>query len=76
MRAAPTAEEIEQLNEEFADIVVGGRIEPTSPLPSEVEDQDELDRPRLMMRFDRIRHGRFRQLIDALNRLPSAPPLD
>ena len=43
-----------------------------SPLPAEVADRDELDLPRLAMRFDPRRAGRLRSLIDALNELPSA----
>ena len=76
LRTAPTDEQIAGLNEEFADILATGRIERTDALPVERETGDLPELPRLMMRFDRMNHGRFRQLIDALNRLPSAPPLD
>ena len=76
LRAAPTDDEIAALNEEFADIVNEGRIERTETLPVEVESDDLPELPRLMMRFDRSGHGRFRQFIDALNNLASAPPLD
>ena len=76
LRAAPTDDEIAALNEEFADIVNEGRIERTETLPVEVETDDLPELPRLMMRFDRSGHGRFRQFIDALNNLASAPPLD
>jgi uncharacterized protein (TIGR00730 family) len=75
LRAKPSEEEVDRLNEQFADILTGGRIEITGPLPAEVEDGDELELPRITMRFDRIRHGRFRELINALNNLPSAPPM-
>ena len=40
LRAAPTAEEIEAINSEFADIVTRGRIEASGPLPAEVSDDD------------------------------------
>ncbi len=75
LRAAPAAEEIAALDREFADIVTKGHIDATGPLPTEVADDDHVDLPRLVLRYDRARQGRLRSLIDALNRLPSAPPL-
>jgi uncharacterized protein (TIGR00730 family) len=75
MRSAPTPDEVETLNEEFADIVSRGQIEASGPLPAEVADDDQVDLPRLVLHFDRARHGRLRTFIDTLNRLPSAPPL-
>jgi uncharacterized protein (TIGR00730 family) len=75
LRAAPTPEEIEQLNREFADMVVDGRIEASGPLPVEVAGGDRPDLPRLVAAFDRMSYGRLRAFIDALNALPSAPPL-
>ena len=75
LRAAPAADELDRLNNQFSDIISSGRIEASDPFPVEVEDNDELEFPRIAMRFDRVRHGRFRELINALNGLPSAPPL-
>lgn len=75
LQAAPTEKEIAQLNEQFEDLCAEGPIEATPPLPAEVSDRDELDRPRLALRFDVRKGGRFRGLIEALNQLPSAPPL-
>jgi len=75
LQAAPTEKEIAQLNEQFADLCAEGPIEATPPLAAEVSDRDELDRPRLALRFDVRKGGRFRALIEALNQLPSAPPL-
>jgi len=75
LQAEPTPEEVAALNEQFSDVCTEGGIEATPPLPAEVSDRDELDRPRLVMRFDVRKGGRFRSLIEALNRLPSAPPL-
>ena len=43
--------------------------------PAEVADRDELELPRLVMRYDARRAGRLRGLIDALNDLPSAAHL-
>ena len=72
--ATPTPDELEVLGAEFADICVDGTIEATDPLPPEVADEDHLELPRIVLRFDRISLGRLRSLIDRLNRLSSAPP--
>ena len=74
LRAEPTDAELERLNDEFADIVVRGRIERTPPLLPEVAGQDHVDLPRIAFMFDRLHHGRLRTLIDTLNALESAPP--
>jgi uncharacterized protein (TIGR00730 family) len=73
LRSAPTGPELEALNVAFADICVKGGIEATGPLPAEVTDDDHVELPRLVLRFDRVRYGRLRSLVDALNRLASAP---
>jgi uncharacterized protein (TIGR00730 family) len=70
----PTDDELAQLNERFGDLLVEGAIERSEPLPAEVSDRDQLDLPRLVMRYDARRAGRLRALIDALNNLPSAQP--
>jgi uncharacterized protein (TIGR00730 family) len=75
LQAEPTPAEIGGLNEEFADLCTEGSIEATAPLPAEVSDRDELDRARLVLRFDVRKGGRFRALIEALNQLDSAPAL-
>ena len=72
LRAAPSRAELGELSAEFAD-VVEGHIERSGPFPPEVAGKDHLDLPRVAMRFDRHGFGRLRSLIDALNRLPSAP---
>jgi uncharacterized protein (TIGR00730 family) len=76
LRAQPTPDEVAALNAEFADICVSGGIELTAALAPEVRSNDHVDLPRLALHFDRVSHGRLRALIDAINRLPSAPPLD
>ncbi len=75
LRSAPSRAELSVLNDAFADICTRGRIESVPPSPPEVADSDHVDLPRLGLHFDRASHGRLRALIDALNRLPSAPPL-
>ena len=68
----PTADEVALLNDTFGDLLVDGAIETTDPLPAERSDRDQLDLPRLVMRYDPRRAGRLRALIDAINQLPSA----
>ena len=74
LRSAPTPRELADLSDEFSDICTRGTIRATAPLPPEVADDDMLELPRVVFRFNRLHHGRLRQLIDALNRLPTAPP--
>jgi uncharacterized protein (TIGR00730 family) len=76
LRVEPTDGELAGLREQFADVVVDGTIERTGPLAAEVSDGDRLDLPRLVLHFDVRQGGRFRELVRALNALPSAPPLD
>jgi hypothetical protein len=71
---APTAGEAAQLSEEFADIVHGSVQVLDGPLPAERSRSDFPELPRLALRFDRVSYARLRDLIDAINRLPSAPP--
>jgi hypothetical protein len=68
----PTDDELADLNERFADLLVDGAIERTDPLPAEVADKDHLDLPRLVMHYDARKAARLRGLINALNELPSA----
>lgn len=74
LRVAPTEEELARLNEEFGDICTEGGIRATEALAAEVATNDVVALPRIALRFDQLHHGRLRQLIDALNRLSSAPP--
>ena len=73
LRVAPSDAELAFLNDQFADIIVRGRIARSAPLPAEVRGRDHVDLPRLTLQFDRMHHGRLRSFIDALNQLPSAP---
>ena len=75
LRSAPTRAEVADLNEQFADICVRGRIETAPPQPAEISGNDHVELPRIALHFDRASHGRLRALIDALNSLESAPPL-
>lgn len=69
LRAAPSADQLEKLNEEFGDIVVEGLMEVVPPSPVEIEDDDGLDYERVAFSFDRRSFGRLRALIDRLNEL-------
>ncbi len=66
LKHPPSAALLERLNDEFADIVVSGRIEAIKPTASEVRDADAVDLPRLQLHFNRRHFGRLRQLIDTL----------
>jgi len=69
MRRAPTADELDRLNDDFADIVARGRIESVRTSRIEVAQDDVPDLARLRFRFDRFSYPRLRHLVDALNDL-------
>lgn len=58
---------IEQINKDFADILVEGKIEQVAALPEERNEPELSELPRLKLRFDRKQLGRLRLLIDAIN---------
>jgi hypothetical protein len=61
-----SAGKIEQLNNKFADLLISGKIEQSSsPIAGEADEHPRL--PRLVLNFDRKRHGRLRQMINAIN---------
>jgi uncharacterized protein (TIGR00730 family) len=70
---APTGDELDRLNEEFADIVTSGSMEAVEPAQAEIEDDDALDYDRIAFGFDRQSFGRLRVLIDRLNKLVVTP---
>ena len=63
----PTAEEVAELSERFADALHGPIRILDGPLPAERRSEDFPDLPRLALRFDRVSYARLRELIDALN---------
>ncbi len=67
LKHAPSTSALAALNEDFADIIVAGKIEIVSPTPEEAADQDRLDLVRIGFNFNRRDYGRVRQLIDVLN---------
>ena len=63
----PTAALVERLNRDFRDILTGGEVRETGPLPEELEDSETLSLQRLLVPFNRKDSGRLRQLIDVIN---------
>ncbi len=71
---------VARLNEDFGDILEGGAFEVAGALPEEEGEREIAHLPRLVFRFNRMRFGRLREMIDEINRygpaLPEqAPPL-
>jgi uncharacterized protein (TIGR00730 family) len=75
MRLAPTASQLQDLNERFADIVAKGEIETIEATPVEIRDEDSLDDARVALFFNRRSYGRLRQFVDALNALVEPQPV-
>jgi uncharacterized protein (TIGR00730 family) len=69
LKHAPSDSAIEAMNEDFADIIIGPKIQRIEPTPEEVADQDSVELPRIAFGFNRREYGRLRQLIDVLNSL-------
>jgi uncharacterized protein (TIGR00730 family) len=74
MRQLPSDEELERLNEDFADIVTSGRIEAAQASPAETSDHDHVDLARIRFRFDRTHWARLRELINAINHPAATGP--
>ncbi len=71
---------LERLNQEFTDILQGGMFEFGQALPEEHSEPEIAHLPRLVFRFNRMRFGRLRMMIDLINRTGpeaevQAPPL-
>ena len=73
LKAEPTDEDLEQLNDRFAGFLAEGAIERTGPLGPERSGGDKVDLPRIVMTWDQFQVGHLHQLIRAVNALPSAP---
>jgi uncharacterized protein (TIGR00730 family) len=72
VRMAPTLRLLDELNEDFSDIVKEGRIEPSGPAAEERGEAGVADLHRIRFRFNQRHFGRLRQLIDRLNHAVSA----
>jgi uncharacterized protein (TIGR00730 family) len=73
MERAPSAEQLDRLNDDFADIVSRGRILEVPASKVEVAQDDVPELARLRFRFDRYSYARLRHLIDVLNALDGRP---
>ncbi|ELR98003.1 LOG family protein [Gloeocapsa sp. PCC 73106] len=62
-----TEQHLEQLNQEFADILVKGRIEKSDALPEEQKDETT-NLPRIVFYFNQKDLGRLYQMINKINR--------
>jgi len=56
------------LNEEYADIVVDGKIEKVKPFPEELMTRDLLKKPRLAFYFNKENYGRLVHMIRWINK--------
>ena len=65
---ALTAAGVTELNDKFADVLRRGAIVQSKALPQERNEPEILSLPRLVLTPHRRSFGRFRQLIDAINR--------
>jgi uncharacterized protein (TIGR00730 family) len=60
---------IQQLNDQFGDIVTTGRIERTYALPEEANEPELLNKPRIVFSYDHQSAGRLKQMIDQINKI-------
>jgi len=67
LHVEPTAELMDRLNEEFADIVASGRIEKAEVHRVEADDAHLASLPRIGFVFNRKAVGRLREMIDVIN---------
>ncbi len=70
-----TDEQVEQLNEEYNDILVKGKIEKSSALPPEMKDEN-VNLPRLKLHFNRRYSGRLYQMINQINKFGTCLPIE
>ena len=63
----PTESIIEGLNQDFADLVVNGKIQIIETTQEERDDSQFVELPRIGFEFNRRDYGRLRQLIEQLN---------
>lgn len=66
-------DQVEQLNENFSDILVKGRIEKSKALPQETPDETA-DLPRLILYFNQRDFGRLYQLLATISQMGASSP--
>lgn len=69
LKQAISLEQLEQIHEQFSDLLSDGTFELRSPLDEELDEPALRDLPRLVFNFNRRSAGRLRQLIAHLNGL-------
>jgi len=67
LQKKPPESWINQIGQDFADILVDGCFEVTEPLDAEKDEPDLNELPRLVFEFNRRSLGRLRELIDRIN---------
>jgi uncharacterized protein (TIGR00730 family) len=67
LQRPPSAGALKGLNQDFADIISGAKVQATEALPEERDDQDCVELPRVAFGFNRREYGRLRQMIEVLN---------
>lgn len=68
LRCEPSPILVDRLNEEFSDLLIKGKIEPSAALPQEKGDETE-GLPRLVMHFNHRDFGRLHLMIRRINQL-------
>ena len=69
VRQKPTAQQLEQLNRDFADIRVKGTMWASGALPIEADEPDLNHLHRVVFHFNKRNQGRLRMLINRINDL-------
>ncbi len=64
-----SAEQLDQIQDRFSDLLAEGRFELRGPLEEELDEPALRELPRLVFSFNRRSSGRLRQLINYLNEL-------
>src|SRR5688572_6725884 len=64
---APSRSALDALNEDFADIIAGEKIQAIDATPEEREDRDAVELARVAFGFNRRDYGRLRKMFDVLN---------
>jgi uncharacterized protein (TIGR00730 family) len=67
-------EQVEQLNQDFSDILIKGRIEKSQLLPEEGQDETS-ELPRLILYFNQRDLGRLYQMISVINQRGTHSPV-
>jgi uncharacterized protein (TIGR00730 family) len=67
LRQSVTPDQLAQLDQEFADLLVAGNFVLREAFPEEQDEPDLSALPRLVFHYNRRSAGRLRQLIDRLN---------